>query len=327
MALHKIIVVGGSAGSFDVLRGMMGELPADLPAALCIVQHIAPHAESYLPQLLQSAGSLPAKFAEDNEPIQQGRIYVAPPDYHLLVSDGHLRITTGPRENRVRPAIDPLFRSAAASYGSRVIGVVLSGLLDDGTAGLQAIKRCGGVTVVQDPDDARYSEMPRNAMAEVAVDHTSPAAGLGTLLNTIAREVSPDTPPVPEDIQLEVEIAERMGSADIDDRIGTRAPLSCPECGGPIWEMNEQGVQRYRCEIGHGFTARSLLAGQDEAAERALWAAIRTMEERARLLEYLARDAGGKGHTTLKATYTSRADESRTYAAQLRKLLVKGMQK
>ena len=203
-----MIVVGGSAGAVEALRILVEGLPSDLDASVLVVVHIPPSAPGHLVEILQRRSALPVCWARDGQALERGRVYVAPPDAHLVVDDGHIRLTHAPRENHNRPAIDPLFRSAALAHGPRVIGVVLSGRLDDGTAGLWAVKERGGTTVVQDPDDAAHPDMPRNALAYTAADHVTPASALGPLLGRLALEPAPlvDRPTSPE-LELEVEIA------------------------------------------------------------------------------------------------------------------------
>src|SRR5262245_22259453 len=227
---HDIIVVGASAGGAKALIELLGQLRHDLPAAVLITCHLAPSSRGLLP-LLHKAGPLETRSAENGEPIRQGVIYLAPPDRHPMVSDGrdgHIRVTRGPRENRWRPAIDPLFRSAAVSFGPRVIGVVLTGMLDDGTAGLAAIKRCGGIAVVQDPLDAAYPEMPQSALDHVDVDHQVPLEQLGKLIERLARAVPGPTPAVPRELEREAQVAERGAPAHPQD-LPRNTSFICPE--------------------------------------------------------------------------------------------------
>jgi two-component system chemotaxis response regulator CheB len=210
MAGHDIIVIGASMGGIEALTDLVSQLPKNLPAAIFVVQHTRAHTPSYMAQILNRAGLLEARMARDHEPLRHGIIYVAPPDHHLLVKRDQVRVVQGPRENKVRPAIDPLFRSAAANHGPRVIGIILSGLLDDGTAGLLAVKRCGGVAIVQNPKDAAYPDMPESALVNVDVDYCLPIAEMGAILERLVWESVGESPPIPEDIILEAEIAERV---------------------------------------------------------------------------------------------------------------------
>jgi two-component system chemotaxis response regulator CheB len=319
---HRIVTIGGSAGSLEVLIDIVKGLPQTFPASIFVVQHISPEALGHLAEILQHAGDLPAHTATDGTMFAPGHIYVAPPDHHLLIDEEKILLSRGPRENRTRPAIDPLFRAAAVAHGPRVIALLLSGMLDDGTAGLRAVKRCGGITVIQDPKDAAFPDMPRSAHDNVDIDYCAPGIELASILSRIISEPTRQPVTPPEDLRLGVEIS-RYGSRGIkgEDSLGERAALSCPECGGPLWEMHQHSPLRYRCQVGHGFTARSLLASQDTEVERALWEAVRTLEERSRLVEKLAADAAAKGYERTSTSYSKRARESQNHADQLRRLL------
>ncbi len=297
MPERDIIVVGASAGGVETLTTLVRGLPPDLPAAVFVVLHFPAHTTSLLPAILSRAGALPARHAEDGEEIVNGRIYIAPPDRHLLVERGVVRVTSGPRENGHRPAVDPLFRSAARAYARRVVGVVLSGTLDDGTAGLQAIKTCDGVAVVQDPADALFSGMPLSAIENVAVDQVLPAAAIAPYLARLARDTTPQDGPAPTrgtdltgDVRLEEMdmAAPDMVVPDSDDKVGDPSPFGCPECGGVLRELREGELVRYRCRVGHAYGADSLLAAQSDGVEDALWSALRALEESESLARRLA---------------------------------------
>jgi len=325
MQNRDIIVLGASVGGVEALSNLVAQFPEDLPAAVFVVQHITPTAPGQLAQVLDRAGLLPATMAHDCESFELGHIYVAPPDHHLLVKQGCLRVTRGLRENRVRPAIDPLFRSAAVVYGARVVGVVLTGLQNDGTSGLLAIKRCGGIAIVQDPTDALYPDMPLSALEHVEVDYCVPALKMGALLYRLSQEPAAETPPIPEDLRIEVNIAENpTDNSDCAEKLGESVSVMCPECGGPLWELSDEKLRRYRCRIGHAFTAESLLAGQSEELEYALWAAVRTMEDRVRILTTLAHGREEHGQNKLAAMYEARAKELKTQAQQIRQMLLEG---
>ena len=327
---HDIVVVGASTGGLDALAALVGGLPADLPAAVFVVQHVAASSPGVLGEVLDKRGPLPARLARDGEPVEPGRVYVAPPDRHLLVTPGAVRLSDGLRENRTRPAVDPLFRSAAVAYRSRVVGVVLTGALDDGAAGLRAVERCGGVAVVQDPADALCPDMPRHALGAVPAARRAPAAELGPLLGRLVREPAPAPPPVPGDLAAEDRLTRRgltpqpdsdMDEMDTLDGIGDRVPLSCPDCGGALWHLHDPEPPRYRCHVGHAYTARSLMAGQVEATEQALVVALRTLEERARMLRRMAGDDRQRGRAGLGDDYGARADEIEGHADHLRRVL------
>ncbi|CAN5656965.1 chemotaxis protein CheB [soil metagenome] len=319
---HNIVVVGASAGGVEALVTLTAQLPADLPAAIFVVLHTPSNTPSRLPEILNRNNSLPTKIAEDGEPIRLGQIYLAPPDNHMVLKANQVQIVHGPRENLWRPAIDPLFRSAAVTHGARAIGVILTGMMDDGAAGLVAVKRCGGCAVVQAPTDAAFPEMPSSALAHVEADYTLPLAEMGAVLDRLVREPAGASPMVPEELWLENQIVERMTShLEQASQLGEQVPISCPECGGPLWEMKADDTRRYRCSVGHAYTAQTLLADQTHETESALWYALRTLEERANMLKRMASDEQGRGRQATAKLFQIRADESKTYATQLRKLL------
>lgn len=290
---HDLIVVGASAGGVEALQRMLPSLPPDLSAAVLIVTHFSRQPWDLLPSILGQMTRLPCQSAMEGTAIQNGVVYTAVPDHHLVVSAGYLHVTHGPKENFVRPAVDPLFRTAALAYGPRVIGVVLSGMLDDGTAGLLAIKQRGGIAVCQDPADALYPEMPQNAIAQVAVDHIVPAAQMGTLLFELSQTPAPDEAsfPIPPELEIESRIAfGEMSSMDTMDQWGRRSSFTCPECGGSLWESPDK-FQRFRCHTGHAFSRQTLMASQSTETESALWAAVRAMEENLKMAQSMAAQA------------------------------------
>ena len=320
---HDIIVIGASVGGVEALSNLVAQFPEDLPATIFVAQHVIPTATGYLAQILNRAGPLPATTAQDCESFELGHIYVAPPDHHLLVKQSCLRVTRGLRENRVRPAIDPLFRSAAVAYGARVVGVVLSGLQNDGTAGLLAIKRCGGIAIVQDPKDALYPDMPRSALEHVEVDYCLPVLKMGAVLYRLSHELPAATLPAPEELRIEVDIAENpTDNHDCAKELGESVSATCPECGGLLWELRDAKLHRYRCRLGHAFTAESLLAGQSEMIEYALWAAVRTMEDRVRILMTLADGRGEHGQSKVAESYKMKAKELKMHAQKIRRMLL-----
>lgn len=288
---HDIIVIGASAGGLDAIRKVAKGLPADSPAALFFVLHMSPHSPFTLPELIARAGPLPARGAVDGAPILPGTITVAPPDRHLLLEEGHVRVLRGPKENLSRPAIDPLFRTAARVYGPRVVGVILTGNLDNGTAGLQDVKARGGIAVVQDPEEAHSPSMPRSAQQFTAVDHVARLAALGPLLGRLAlKPVRPEAaPPVPERIDLESRnVAMETNGVGAIDRLGEPSQLACPECHGALTRIEVDRFLRYRCHEGHAYTARAMAAEQKEVSDRGLWDLIRLFEERASLHAQMA---------------------------------------
>jgi two-component system chemotaxis response regulator CheB len=289
-ARRDIVTIGASAGGVEALKKLVAALPPDYRGALFIVMHVSPDAHSELPSILSRAGSLPAVAATDRMPIQHGRIHVAPPDFHLLVERGVLRVAQGPRENRHRPAIDPLFRSAAWAYGPRAIGVVLTGNLDDGTAGLWAIKSCGGTTIVQEPNEADHPQMPMNALMHNRIDHRLPLEGIAALLARLAQETPDPFAPrdPPPSLESELESAKLNRTPRSMGELGRLSPFTCPSCRGALWELEEGEHLRYRCHTGHAFSQASLLVDQGIALEESLYAAVRAMQEKAAALRRLA---------------------------------------
>jgi two-component system chemotaxis response regulator CheB len=301
-------------------------LPLDLPAAIFIVLHLAPDGTSALPHILQRAGPLPAVHPRDREAIQHGRIYVAPPDHHLLVKRDYIRLAPGPKENGHRPAVDPLFRTAAQTFGRRVVGVVLTGARDDGTAGLVAVKQRGGVAVVQDPDTALYDGMPRSAIENVDdVDYVLPLAEIAPILVRLAHEAveEEDAAPVSSEMEIEADIAELDREAlENSERPGTPSGFTCPECNGVLWELHDGELVRYRCRVGHAYSAESLLEEQSNELEAALWAALDALKQKATLAHRLAVGARTRGHHRAAARFEEQAQEAEQRAEVVRKVLL-----
>jgi two-component system chemotaxis response regulator CheB len=322
---RDIIVVGASAGGVEALGQLVRGLPADLPAAVFVVLHVPQHGTSVLPSILRRAGRLPVEHAKDGEAIRPGRVYVAPPDFHMLIKNGHVRLARGPTENSHRPAIDPLFRTAARRYGRRVIGVVLSGVLDDGTAGLQSVKNRGGLAVVQDPADALYAGMPQNALENVAVDFTAPVAEIGPLLARLTAErlpAEPD-PAVTREMEMEADMAElELDAMQSFDRPGTPSPFACPDCNGVLWELHDGDLIRYRCRVGHAWSPDSLLAKQSDGLEAALWSALRALEERANLSAKMAERAGQRKYDLVASKFRAQVREAEQHAKVIRDVLL-----
>jgi two-component system chemotaxis response regulator CheB len=301
---RNIIVIGTSAGRLEALDALIGQLSNDLPASIFIIQHMTPeNTGSALLHRLSRYKAFECKLAEDGESFKPGRIYIAPSDNHLLLKKTKVLVTKGARENRSRPRIDPLFRSAAVTHSSRVIGVLLTGMLDDGTAGLTAIRKCGGVTVVQDPKDAAYPSMPQSAIDGLKVDYVVPISEMGRLLDRLTREAPGKSKPIPNDVKTEAEIAERVLSdvAQVNG-LGKQVPYNCPNCGEVLWEMDSPNVKRYRCHKGHSFTVPPLLVSQSEKIEETLWISLRMFEERKNLLNSMAAKGESFAATRVKET-------------------------
>ena len=323
MSKRNIIVIGTSAGGFEALKTIVAGLPADLDASIFIVWHMAPDVTGILPQVLNKYGQLDAANARDGEAIMPGRIYVSPPDQHLLIDDGYVRVTHGPKENRFRPAVDPLFRSAAYTYGSRVIGVVLTGALDDGTSGLWTIKEAGGLAVVQNPADAEVSSMPENALAAVAVDYCLPASEIAGLLVTLSQETAPQiTNSMKQTARTKAEIdsaAEDSEAALALFKSGKLTPYTCPDCGGVLAQLQEGGRSRFRCHTGHAFSSDALLVAVSEQIEHGFYSAIRRVDEGVMLLNHLGDHFAEDNDPKLAALYFKKAKEAQTRADLVRR--------
>lgn len=319
MTTSTIVVIGTSAGGLDALTRLVAQLPKDFSAPVFVVQHMAADTDGEpLRRALNQIGNLVWEEAKDGASFKQGHLYVAPADHHLMITKGKLRVTKGARENRSRPGIDPLFRSAAVAYRSKVIGVVLTGYLDDGTAGMIAIKRCGGICAVQDPLDAAYPDMPRNVLKQLKADHVVPLAEMGALLTKLLQRRARKDKPVPRDIAIEARIAERVLS-DLPsvEAVGEQVPFNCPGCGGVLWEVAKGGVLRYRCHTGHAYTSSVLLAEQTAKIEETLWIALRMFEERRNLLTTMS-ERNGRGFLPSAA---ARAKESEVHITRIRAML------
>jgi two-component system chemotaxis response regulator CheB len=329
MPTRSIIVVGGSAGSVSALQHLAAGLPADLAATVLVAIHQRSYAESRLPEVLDRAGPLRARHAEDGEQLEHGQIYVARPDFHLLLApDERIRLSKGPKENRSRPAIDPLFRSAAAYYKRRVIGVLLSGLLDDGTAGLWAIKDQGGVGVVQDPADAQWPNMPRSAMESVSnLDYMLPATQMGPLLAKLSSEAILADPEVPASNTSQAEVAMAALEADelhSSDRPGVPSEYACPDCHGTLFEIHEGRIVRFRCRTGHAYTIAALEQEQRAQVDAAIWNAFRSLEEYAALLSLLATRSKTKGAGQIAPVWAAKSQTVRNQAETLRQIIEQG---
>jgi two-component system chemotaxis response regulator CheB len=307
----NIIVIGASAGGVQTLTDLLAALPGDLDAAIFVVLHTAPVGRGLLPQVLRRHSALPVAHGVDGEAIEAGRVYVAPPDHHLVVEDGVVRITRAPKENHTRPAIDPLFRSAALAYGPRVVGVVLTGMLYDGSAGLHAVQLCGGTCVVQDPEDAMHGDMPRNALRRVNAHHVVNRDELPALLTRLSREVIvPEKPAsdVPERVAIETRIALGENAMSVGVmKLGPASPYTCPECHGVLLQLEEAGFVRFRCHTGHAYSAGSLLTSGAVAIEDALWNSLRSIEERVLLLRHVARHAREQGDEAAAESFEQEA--------------------
>ena len=330
----KIVVIGGSQGAIEALLEIVRVLPADLAAAILVVIHLPMEANSYLPNMLTRAGTMRAGHPADREPVRPGQIYVAPPNFHLTLEGGDVHALKGPRENRHRPAIDPLFRTAARSFGPRVLAVVLSGNLDDGSAGLLAVRRREGIAIVQDPSSATAGEMPQRALDYAGADFILPVAGIGPKIvelvhsrdgamnnpkkhnrerKTNARRNKKNGNPSHSEVrEHEEDFTSEQGN-------GKASVFACPECHGVLWEMKDGQLLRYRCRVGHAYTVDSLKSELGESAERALWAAMRALEEKAAMARRIS--ASTKGPNNYLQRLNEQAEADTGNAEVIRKII------
>jgi len=318
---RDLIVVGGSAGSLAPLLTVLGGLPHSFDACILVVIHRSSDSPGNLARVLERASHLPVSVAIDGQAIERG-VFVAPLDHHLVVIPDTVRVTLGPKENGFRPAIDPLFRTAARAYGSRVIGIVLSGGLDDGAVGLSEIKANGGLTVVQDPDDAEVSNMPRSALMHVEVDYILPAAEIGLLLwreaqqkpegDAVMSQHDADDPQLP---------GHKRDIAQMISEFGRPSGLTCPDCGGALWQVDAANLAHFQCHVGHRYSPESLVMQQDERVEGAMWTAVRLLEERADLRRRMADQTEAAGLAAVSESLTEQAIEAEEHANQIRDLI------
>ncbi|MGN6380539.1 MAG: chemotaxis protein CheB [Gaiellales bacterium] len=317
MARRDLVVVGASAGGVEVLFTVLRDT-ASADVAFVVVVHMAANARTALPQIVSRQTGMPCRLAEDGDQLARGEVLIAPPDRHTLVRPGQVAVVHAPRENRARPAIDPLFRSAAAAYGPRVIAVALSGVLDDGTAGAGAVRRAGGVIVVQSPDDALFADIPRNIIEHVGADHVCRSSEIGGLITRLAAEEVVDQM-APEDRHEPALSNQRDLLRQAQD--GTITQFTCPECSGTLWEVDDHGVLRYRCRVGHVYSPEALRAAQADGVETALWVAMRALEEQASLIRRTAKRSRSLGAPSSAARHESRAEEVQARAETIRDLL------
>ena len=326
MPPRHLIVIGASAGGVEALTRVVRDLPRDIPAAIFVTVHFPPTGTSALARILKRAGRLSAVQAADGQSIEEGHIYIAPPDHHLLVFRDCMRLYRGPRENGNRPAVDPMFRSTALAYGPRVIGVILSGSLDDGTSGLLAIKRRGGLAVAQDPDDAMFPSMPQSAIDHVEIDRIAKLDRLAAVLCELAQR-----PPAREETVASDDAEKETQYAKIDltriedsaEHPGVLAPFGCPDCGGTLWELREGKLVRFRCRVGHAWTSEALVASQAETLDAALWTALRALEESSSLSQQLSDRAQSRGNSRLAERLSDNATLATRRADIIRDVLLR----
>jgi two-component system chemotaxis response regulator CheB len=318
---RDIIVVGGSSGALPALK-FIADLPSELPAAIFLVLHLAPNGPGLLPRIIRTYSKIPVEHAQDGEPIAPGRVYVARPDYHLSLREGFVQLARGPKENRHRPSIDVLFCSAAMSYGRRVVGVILSGMLDDGSAGLVQVRACGGLAIVQDPKDALFPDMPRNALIHAGADHCVSQSQLpGLLIQTVTEAVETGTLKGVRPATSRAKQVSVRGGNNNDDHPATPANFSCPDCGGGLQRTNDSNMLQFRCRVGHALSGQSLLAAQSGKVEEALWTALRALEEKAELVHKLKDDAIARNFKSTAEKLDQEAKKLDADASVIRSLL------
>ncbi|MGN6083584.1 chemotaxis protein CheB [Trinickia sp.] len=325
MTTRDTIVLGASAGGVDALTAIAAVFPERFPAAVFVVLHAGAH-PSILPEILQGAGRLPAHHARNGERIANGNIYVAPSDLHMVIEGNVIRTIRGPKQNFARPSIDPLFRSAAVQRGTRVIGAILTGHLDDGTAGLAAVRACGGMTMVQDPANAHAPDMPRNAMHGTPPDYVLPIGKLASTIAALAGSAVPNSAAAHAKLVAENDVMLKSSPIEAMTALGTPTGLTCPECGGALWRIDQPPPARYRCHTGHAFGSETLGAACAHAIDRALWQALRALHEKKALNTERAEYHMSRGEQKNAQYYAARANDAHQASQSLEQLLYKADQ-
>jgi len=325
MANHDIVVMGASYGGLAAYTKLLSLLPRDFHASIFVVLHISPRFPSYLEQILSGKVKLRVLQPKGGEKPEQGTVYVAPPNHHLLLKEDHIAIVKGPRENLARPSIDVMFRSAAVACKSRVIAVLLTGLLDDGVSGLAAVKRCGGITIVQDPAEAEAPDMPNTAIKHAPVDHILSLEEIAAKLQEIVGRPAEEPSPIPEELMDEVKLSEHeVPELDEMEKIGDLTPFTCPECGGAMWSVKDEPFARFLCHTGHSFTTQAYIAEQSKLIENSLWSAVRFMQERAKVLEKMIVNDKENGRTGSVKEYDTKIRELKHHARTIRGFIASG---
>jgi two-component system chemotaxis response regulator CheB len=319
-----LLVVGASAGGTATLPELLKQLPAGKSISVMMVLHLSKTSVGeLLVNRLQKFTSFKCKIPEHGEKIQMGHIYLAMPDHHLMVKEDKIMLGRGPMENRYRPSIDALFRSAAVAFGAKVIGIILTGMLEDGASGMYAIRKCGGVCIVQDPEEAKYPDMPQAVLNVVEPEYSVRISEMGEAIEkSIALLETRKSADIPPEILKEAEIAERVNiGIEQVESLGKLSKISCPDCGGSLSELNDNGFSRYRCHVGHAFTEEGLISSMEVSAESTLWIALRMLEERKNLLKKLSEKESARGKRNLAATYLDRSREMEAHAQKLKEIL------
>ena len=318
----RVFVIGASAGGRKAVAVALKTVVNVDNAAFIVVVHGSFDSPSFYPKILSQKIAMPVVETNNGAEIKAGTVYVSKPNHHLFVHEGKIYLSNGPRENLFRPSIDVLFRSAAVAYGNCCVGILLTGRLNDGTAGLEAIKKCGGLAMIQNPATAEFSDMPSNAAEIVAIDYTVDLEDMSGVIQEIMNEKAPERIKLPASVIRENSIAIKIGSQiELEEKLGQQVPISCSSCGGPLWKIKDSKLNRYRCHVGHAFTEDALLKSQNDALEEALWIAMRTLEEKKMLLERVNRDYGKKGVQRLSNSYSERVGEVKKQINKLRNVL------
>lgn len=318
-----VVVIGSSAGGLTALTELVSQLKTGMNAAVFIVMHLSRKGISdFLSHRLQQYTTLPCQIATNKAPIKRGHIYIAPPNHHLLVKENMMLLGHGPEENRWRPSIDVLFRSAAVAYGNHAIGIIITGLLDDGTAGMVAIRKCGGICIVQDPNEAEYPEMPLSVLNQIEADYCISLAEMGFTLQELTKNGVAQKIEIPQELVRESMIAEKTATGiDVVDGLGERSVYACPDCGGSLWNIKRDGISRYRCHIGHSYSENDLVVKQAGNVEATLWVALRMMEDRKNLLRKLGGDSRSRGAVNLASVHEEKAKELQHHIDKLKEIL------
>ncbi|TBW29181.1 chemotaxis protein CheB [Gramella sp. KN1008] len=318
----RLFLIGASAGGRPAVEKALANIPHDFPAAFLVVVHSSFDMISSFSSYLNRKIEMEVIDCEENIIIKPGKVYVGVPNQHMVLIDGKLSNSNGPRENLFRPSIDVMFRSAAVTYGNRCVGVLLSGRLNDGTVGLEAIKRCGGKTIIQNPETAEFSGMPLTAKKFVDIDYTAELEDIGDLIKEIIEKPLPQNVEIPNTLKREAAISTKIKSqVKTEDYLGEQVALSCASCGGPLWRIKDTGIPRYRCHVGHSFSEESLLLAQNENLEETLWVCLRTLEEKKVLLLNIADNFAEKGSSQISRSYKDKIEEVDEHIDRLRALM------
>ncbi len=322
-AVRNVIVIGASAGGIPAVKEVIAHLDHEMDLAVIVVIHVSRKSNAqHIANTFQKNSDLKCGVARNEMPLQKGHLYVAPPEHQLMVKDDRLLLTNGPHENKYRPSIDVLFRSAAVHYRNRAIGIILSGLFDDGTSGMYTINRCGGTCIIQDPAEAQFSDMPRSVLNKIKIDHMASLNKIPSIINEIINRPLPPEIPVPREIRIEAELTEKM-MTDINEikKIADHTDFTCPDCGGGLWAIKNDPVHRYRCHTGHVYTEHRLHDLQDGNIEESLWVAIRMLEEKENLVLLMAKRENDEGETEISSYYDNRIADVRKHIDRLRSFL------